>query len=303
MDYFDLHCDTIYECRRQRLGLAQNALALDLNRGASFSHWIQTFAFWITDDLRGDQAYQSFLDQFDYLTEQIRLNPTLALWDGFGHPGVCQVQLAVEGGAVLGGKLERIEQLKRRQVSLLTLTWNGENELASGAFAQGGMKPFGFDCVSMLEQAGIVIDVSHLNDASFSDLCHVAREPFVATHSNARAVCRHPRNLTDGQIQEIQSRSGLVGLNFYPVFVCEGGSAQPEDLLRHIDHFLALGCEDSLAFGSDFDGAELPAWLDGIEDIAKLHQTMVHYYGAAVTKKIFFENANRFFTKQRGVKS
>ena len=119
--------------------------------------------------------------------------------------------LTVEGGAVLGGRLDLIEELRRDGVRALTLTWNGANELGSGCETEEGLTPFGRRSVAALEQAGIAVDVSHLNDAGFRDLCAAAKRPFLATHSNARSICPVPRNLADWQICEIRDRGGIIG--------------------------------------------------------------------------------------------
>jgi membrane dipeptidase len=144
---------------------------------------------------------------------------------------------------------------------MLTLTWNGKNDIASGNDTADGMSDFGREAVRALEDHRIVVDVSHLNDAGFADLLHVATRPFVASHSNSRAVCPHPRNLTDAQFGEIRDRGGLVGINYYRAFIADvpaGKDVTFDQLSRHIDHFLSLGGEKVLALGSDFDGSDTP---------------------------------------------
>ena len=140
------------------------------------------------------------------------------------------------------------------------------------------------------------MDVSHLNEPSFWELCDFAEKPFIATHSNAKAVCNHPRNLTDDQIIEIRNRKGLIGLNFYLDFLAERTPVIMQNLFQHIGHFLNLGCQDVLAIGSDFDGATVPEWLCGIETVANLYENMVEYYGRDIANKIYFENAQNFFS-------
>lgn len=300
MRLFDLHCDTIYECLRLEQQLGANCLAIDLERGCAYDGWVQTFACWISDDLRGEDAWNDFLRQSAFFEQQLHAQQKLVRYNGQLVPGKCNAILSVEGGAVLGGKLERIGELAKRGVKMLTLCWNDKNELASGALAKGGFTEFGRQCIPELERSGIVVDVSHLNEQGFWELCELAKEPFIATHSNSAAVHRHPRNLTDDQVGEILSRGGLIGLNFYIKFLSRKRNPDFSVLKWHIDHFLELGCEDILALGSDFDGASMPDFLHGIERIANLYQSMVEYYGQKLADKILFENANRFFEHRMG---
>lgn len=296
MNYFDLHCDTIYECLKTNQQLDHNDLSIDLYRGQSCSNWVQTFAFWISDDLRGEAAYQDFLRQYDFFQSQLEQNTQLRLYDGKAFSNYCNAILSVEGGAVLAGKIERIQELSKRGIRMLTLCWNGENEIAGGALSQGRFTKFGKQVVKELEQQGIIVDVSHLNEPSFWELCDFAEKPFIATHSNAKAICNHPRNLTDDQIIEIRNRKGLIGLNFYLDFLAERTPVIMQNLFQHIDYFLNLGCQDVLAIGSDFDGATVPEWLCGIETVANLYENMVEYYGRDIVNKIYFENAQNFFS-------
>lgn len=110
-----------------------------------------------------------------------------------------------------------------------------------------------------MERQNIIVDVSHLNDEGFADLCKIASKPFIATHSNSRAICGHSRNLTDAQFCEIRDRGGIVGLNYYRNFIVDGGETTSiSDLLKHVHHFLELGGENTIALGSDFDGSGHP---------------------------------------------
>ena len=158
---------------------------------------------------------------------------------------------------------------------MLTLTWNGGKRAGPGGDGSGrrGAYPFGRQVVPALEQAGILVDVSHASPELFWDVMALAKKPVVASHSNAKAVCGHPRNLTDEQFTAIRDAGGLVGLNFYKGFLNDRPEqAAMEDVLRHAEHFLSLGGEDTLAMGSDFDGAALPADMPGLEAVPQLYE-------------------------------
>ena len=182
----------------------KNRFHLDLKRGKRLDRWSQCFAVWIPDELRGKAA----MTLFDGCCEKFRRE--LAPYRSETFSPV----LTVEGGAVLGGKLANLEKLADRGVKMMTLTWNGENELGGGADTALGLTPFGREALKEMERLSIVADVSHASDALFYDVAEIAEKPIVASHSNARAVCPHRRNLTDRQFQILRDKGGLVGLNF-----------------------------------------------------------------------------------------
>jgi len=147
-----------------------------------------------------------------------------------------------------------------------------------------------------MEKLGIVTDVSHLSDRSFYDLCEFSDAPFIASHSDARAVHNEVRSLTDDQIKIIIERGGLIGLNFYDRFL--GGNGGREELLRHTEHMLSLGAEDVISIGSDYDGCRIKPELRGIEKIPSICVYLEENgIPEEICKKIFFENAAHFFEK------
>lgn len=296
MDWFDLHCDTVYECLRQGKGLGENDLHLDLRRGIrAFDRWVQTFAFWIPDGLSEWEQFELYRQELACFREQEKKNAALVPYEGAAEEGKCSYLLAVEGGSVLGDDLHRLTGLKEDGIRLLTLTWNGANRIGGGAKSGERLTAFGKAAVRETERLGILIDVSHLNRETFWDVCNVAQKPFLATHSNADAVCPQERNLTEEQIREICSRGGLIGLNLYPPFVTGGQTYQPADFLRQIEYFLRAGAAAHLAIGTDFDGAAMPAWINGAESIEILRQSVVEWFGEKICRAIFYENAARFY--------
>lgn len=329
----DLHCDTLtalspedaplLEALRDpaRRGDAAACLAarvretdtLDLP-GHHFSlsaipegvSWCQCCAVFVPDGLSREEAAayydlhkNSFYRQMEALSDKVLPCRTAADIEAAWAQGKAAAVLTVENGSVLAGRPERVETLARDGVRMMTLTWNGENEIGSGNVTDHGLSPFGKEAVRELERQGILIDVSHLNDKGFDDLLEIARKPFAASHSNARAVCRHKRNLTDNQIREMVRRGCLIGLNYYNTFLREDGQpASPEDLRRHVEHFLELGAENCLALGSDADGADLPAWLDGPEKFAGLYQLLLDWgLTPSQADGVLWRNALTFFQR------
>lgn len=184
----------------------------------------------------------------------------------------------------------------------MTLTWNGENELGSGNVTDRGLTDFGRAAVREMERCGILIDISHLNDAGLADVFETAERPFLATHSNARAICAHKRNLTDVQIKEMVRRGCLIGLNYYGRFLRDRGEVRSlDDVYRHVAHFFDLGARRNLALGSDFDGAALPPCLDSAEKTVDFYEYLLSRgVSQADADGIFFENARAFLRKNLG---
>lgn len=181
---------------------------------------------------------------------------------------------------------------------MLTLTWNGTCEFGDGAMVTHpkGLTEFGRKAIPKLEQHRIVVDISHASEPLFYDVAEIASKPLVASHSNAKAVCNHPRNLTNEQVQIIKQSGGLIGLNFHPPFLKEDGIATVDDLIAHTEHFLSLDTQDSLAIGSDFDGADLPREICGIEGIYAVFERFLQLgYSETLLNKIFYTNAQKFF--------
>lgn len=176
---------------------------------------------------------------------------------------------SIEGGEILQGSLERFAEFDAAaRVRMIALTWNFENEIGHPAKngPEGGLKPFGLSLVREMNRKGVLCDVSHLNEAGFWDVIEHSTLPPVASHSNARALCEHTRNLTEAQIRAVIEKKGYIGVNFYSAFLASGRAATLEDVYRHVDAILQLGGEDVVGFGSDFDGID--AWPEGLANPA-----------------------------------
>jgi membrane dipeptidase len=158
-----------------------------------------------------------------------------------------------------------------------------------------GLTPLGEDLVRACNALGVMIDLSHLNEAGFNDVARISTRPLVATHSNAHAVTPSSRNLTDRQLAQIRDSGGLVGLNYATCFLRPDGRESADmgwdPMLRHLDHLLAHLGEDHVGFGSDFDGATLPAPLGDVTGLPAFQQALrAHGYGEALLRKLCHEN-------------
>ena len=286
MNYFDLHCDTPYECYFKKQDFFKNSLAVSGEKGAVFDNWKQVFALWIRDDLDEPyRLYKAILRDFKEKLSKKTDNLT--------------PYFSVEGGAVLEDDTHRLYALKEDGVRILTLTWNGENRIAGGSKTDKGLTDFGKRVIREMNGLKMLCDLSHLNEKSFYSAVELADYP-LATHSNCKAVFDCPRNLSDNQLKLIAEKGGIVGLCLYPKFL---GGEVFDRLYRNIYHLLELGMENNIAVGSDFDGADMAAELCDISKIpllrAKLHEKGL---SETVLDKIFYKNAENYletFDKRR----
>lgn len=313
MPLFDLHCDTLtrslyppFETETETLDNPKFHLAL--SKVPSGTKWVQCFAVFVPDGLRGEEAAaffgrwaSSFHRQAEAHKDRLAACRTFSELQGALDAGKFAALLTVEGGAALAGRLERVRTLYDAGVRMMTLTWNGENELASGHDTRKGFTSFGREAVAEMERLGMIVDVSHLNDRGVEELLGFAGKPFAASHSNARAVCGHRRNLPDPFLREMIRRECLIGLTYAQPFLSSDGQGGLDDLYRHVCHFLELGAERCIALGSDYDGAGIHPELDSVEKSLGIGAYLAaHGIPEKTAEDIMFGNAWRFFRKQMG---
>ncbi len=307
LELFDLHCDSLGIYKKEGTDFLSERTHFSLRELDRFQRLCQTMAIFIPDTLRGEEAFRYCTEHHRYVLQLLKNQSDIVEMARSAddirriiQTKKCAILLAVEGGAALAGSMEHLDTLADMGVKMLTLVWNGDNELGSGhAGHGGGLTSFGKQVVRRMEEVDMVVDVSHLNDQGFADLCSVATKPFIATHSNLRSVCKHPRNLTEAQFTEIVERKGLVGLNLFKPFLSDSQRGTKEDVLRHLYRMLELGGEDIIACGSDFDGAEVDETLNTPVKWATCAEYLVQEgIPEPVVRKIFFENALRFFATQ-----
>ena len=305
----DLHCDTLTDCPGYTNTGNPDTLddpkrVLSLSAIPADVHWAQFFAIFVPDEEKGENAigyYEknrlNFERQIALFSDRVAKCRNAQDMEAAWAAGKTAAFLTVENGNILAGDISRIKTIAEQGVCALTLVWNGENEIGSGHTTDHGLSNFGKQAVKELEKQNIIIDVSHLNDHGFEDLLEIAEKPFVATHSNARAVCSHKRNLTDDMIAEMVKRGCLIGLNYYTEFICEGGNvAGLDDLYRHVSHFAELGAMKNLALGSDFDGATLPECLSSPAKATGFYEYLLSRgVSQADADGVFYKNAQRFF--------
>lgn len=303
---FDAHCDTVSRCWREYEGLDSNSGMISLNRTAGFGRYCQFFALWTADGHTGypsggdsvERAYRALLrcfkDQMARNGDRIVQCRTADEAELANAQGRAAAFLSVEGGELLGCDPARLPQAAADGVTAINLTWNHANAL-SGAHAdqpERGLSAIGRLFVEKMEDLHILVDVSHLSEAGFWDVAEMARRPFIASHSNAKSVWNHTRNLTDGQINAIIKNQGVVGLNFYTEFV--GGGRDLDMVRAHLDCILELGGAGNVALGGDWDGCDTIADLPVIDSLPRLYEHLLrHGYKETVVQDLFYNNLMR----------
>lgn len=184
--------------------------------------------------------------------------------------------LSLEGADAIEGDLGKLRNLYRLGVRAMGLTWNTSNEVADGILDNRGigLTKFGEEVVVEMNRLGMIIDVSHLSEKSFWDVLDLSKSPIMASHSNVKSICNHPRNLTDEQIIAIVRNNGIIGVTFVRDFTCKENPTI-DSLLLHIEYILELGGINNIGLGSDFDGA---ITLIGLEDASKLYNLVNALY-------------------------
>lgn len=301
---FDLHCDTLGRAIDENRSLISKDFHVEVEKGLKYDKWVQCFAIFIPDDYRGNKAFSLFNKAKDKLEKEskafqskLKICKEVKSIDLLQN-NICDVLFTVEGGAVLGGKLENLDYLHKCGVKMMTLTWNGRCEIGDGVGEENpkGLTEFGLEVIKKMEELKIVIDISHASDTLFYDVAENTKLPFAASHSNSRTVCVDKRNLTDDQFKTIVERQGIVGINFCKYFLNSEKDANIYDIIKHVDYFLSLGGENNLCLGSDFDGTDMPDGIVGIESMENLYEAFLKIgYREDLVKDIFFNNAYNFF--------
>lgn len=311
---FDLHADTVDSLSMRSHkpysdfvdnytgDLMRNNGELSADRMAGMA-WAQCYAIWLPDE--GDISHLSFYReavswfkrQMETYSDTFGQARSIAEAVDIMAQGKIAAILTVENAACADEGLEVVDEFARDGVVIAGITWNGENVLGSGNdHPEKGLTELGRSYVAALENHNIVVDVSHLNDAGFWDVAEVATKPFIATHSNARAICDVPRNLSDEMFATLLKQGGLAGLNFNQGFVRKDGTLYDFDqLAAHVEHWLELGGEDAIALGSDRDGAEVPKWLADAALQPYLYERFSERLGGTIADKLFSGNVQRFF--------
>ena len=330
MNLIDMHCDTIslihtnskghsfqkdgttnssYEnVIEEKMNLKKNDLHVDLEKLRLANAKAQFFALFVEYDYLKkikqtpynyfNLMYETLMKNLDENKDSIAIARNYDEMEKNFNENKISAFLTIEEGGAIEGKLERIEEVYNKGVRLITITWNHENEIGyphvRPEFKEKGLKAFGLEVVEKMNELGMIVDVSHLSDLGFYDVARISKKPFIATHSNARFITNHSRNLTDDMIKVLANKGGVTGINFCSAFIGNTSMAMIDDMVKHIKHIKNVGGIESIALGSDFDGIDCPVEIKDVSEMGKL-AIKLEQEGFTIDEieKIYYKNALR----------
>lgn len=299
----DLHCDTLSRIAlvNPDMRLAQNALHLDVAKMRRGGYEAVVFALfpWFGEEGPMEDAPQRVRRIRRRAAEEIERCPELRIvktrldWAQARHEGRIAVMFSLEGGEGAGDTGD-LAELYDFGVRIVNPVWNRPNALGFPALGDTdrGLTAYGREVVEWMESAGMIVDVSHLSDAGVRDVAGMTHKPFIASHSDARALCDHPRNIPDPFIRAVAQSGGVVGINTYGPHL--GPDRAPRDaIIAHIRHVYVVGGAECPAIGADFDGDPQMA-LPGAGEMAALPGLLAEAgFTAREVEKILTGNAAR----------
>lgn len=267
----DMHCDTVIEgWRHPEKSIVDGDFSVNLDLLYNDGSLVQFFALYLSrielktmspmellDSLYG--YYENMLREHADLIEPVYKYEDIVKNQKADKPSAL---LTIEDGVFLEGQMERLYKAYDMGVRLVTILWNFENSVGypssdNQAEHEKGLKPFGIEVVEEMNRLGMIVDVSHLSEGGFYDVAKYSKKPFVASHSCARALCNHRRNLTDKQLKTLGTAGGVAGVNFERSFLKVGSNrATFDQILQHLKYMVDKAGIDGVGFGSDFDGIE-----------------------------------------------
>ena len=325
MKVIDMHCDTIggmYMWNKKESHIDKNDMNIDLEKMKKGDYMAQCFAMFVPFNVENPfEVCMGMIDRF--YTEMEANSDVIGIARNYddivrnNEEGKMSAILTIEEGGVTKGNLAYLRDYYPLGVRMITLTWNFENGVGFPNFkrpenkdekphfknphTKDGLTPYGIEMVKEMNRLGIIIDVSHLSDAGFYDVLKYTTGPFVASHSNARAVCNHCRNLTDDMIRELAKRGGVTGINYAADFLREVPDGEDNfsyiaDMVKHIKHIAEVGGIDCVGLGSDFDGISQNLEMKDASYLPQLADALrAEGFSEEDIEKVFYKNVLRVF--------
>lgn len=309
----DCHCDTLTELYNKNASLYENGQHFDIKRQIALGGGLQFCAIYVPTEVfryQGGLRYTlCLLDKYNQEIKKLHENGIDVLQVRTAEDAANVLKhkaatlLAIEEGGAIDGSLEALRCLYELGVRAMTLTWSNRNDIADGINEEAtgsGLTLFGKQVVAEMNRLGMLVDVSHISTAGFWSVIETSTKPIIATHSNAKSLCSHPRNLNDEQIKTLAQNGGLAGITFAGQFLEEDWrNACIESVYKHIDYMLNLiGNDDHIGFGSDFDGISHPPYnIQGVQDYKPLIEYLSKYYSDETINKITHQNVINLLQK------
>lgn len=280
----DTHCDTlgglIQPAQRgvapKRLGEVSEKRQVEIPKMLEGGLDCQVFAMYTgTQEVQVDALFKAmrmadafYQDVETYSDKFVAVTKVDEIIKAHNAGKVCGV-LSLEGAEPLMGNIGLMRIMYRLGVRMISFTWNWRTPFADGLSARrtgGKLTDLGVQAVEEMDKLGIILDVSHITDSCFWDIAEIKKTPFIASHSNCRALCDSPRNLTDDMIKALAEDDGVMGMNFLSGFIAKEG-ANLEKMIDHVDHIVKLVGPNHVSLGADYDGG---GGCPGLEDSSKL---------------------------------
>lgn len=320
MQHIDMHCDSIEQIvlfDHDQKDLYHSSLTMvDFERMKKQGQMAQFFAAWLlpqrifeyhkvplmTDHVYVQQCHDELVRNVEKHSDIIAMAYTGEDIENNWKAGKMSAVFTVEDGRDIDGKLERLKEYHDMGVRALSLTWNSYNCFGAPnskdpILMHDGLTEWGKTAVRYMQELGILVDVSHLSEGGFWDVYNLVDKPFVATHSNARAIAPHQRNLSDDQLRALAAKGGCAGINFGPDFL----NADPTDpnqtaerMAEMAQYMVNVAGIDTVAIGSDFDGIHGNLEIDSCDKMGLLEEALRKKgFSDDDIEKIFYKNVLR----------
>lgn len=319
MKYIDLHCDTLMkipDSTGTQTLLSNTIASIDFNRMSKAKTMAQFFAIFLIQKEMFEEVKRKPIDDdtyinncINYLKKSVEENKD-SISMAYNYEDIIKndsenkasAVLTIEDGRSVDGSFEKLKKYYDMGIRLITLTWNFENCFGypnsdDSLIMNAGLKNFGKEAVEYMNDLGMIVDVSHLSDGGFYDVAKICKKPFIASHSNSRALSPHRRNLTDDMIRVIAAKGGIIGINFSPTFLNEDPkvrNSRIEVMVKHMNYIRNKGGDDILALGTDFDGVTGNLEIDSIDKVPMLFDALKkNGWSEDLIEKFAYKNALR----------
>ena len=266
----------------------------------------ETFSSKVDFDVNGPMEYADLIfDKIEALVDKnkryLSIARTPADLYADKRQGRRSIMLGIENGLALNGQLQNLAHFAQRGIVYMTLCHNGDNDIcdsARGCNTHHGVSQFGQQVIREMNRLGIMVDLSHAAEKSFYDALDISSEPIACSHSSCRALCDHPRNLTDAQMRALAAKGGVMQVTMYNGFLVKDGEATVADALRHLEHAIQVMGIDHVGIGTDFDGDGGIRGLASSSDLINLtRQLLARRYSERDIQKIWGGNFLRVMSQ------
>lgn len=314
----DSHCDTPMEFPINQLNILErnNNIKVDIPKMFDGKVDAQFMAVYIPQGELTEEAHaeavaycqakiadiKEQIAKGSYAVEQLTDSAKLKTIKQQGKKGI---YIAIENGYAIGTTTALLKEYRDLGVSYITLCHNGDNlicDSAKGKATHGGVSQFGREVIEQMNQLGIMVDLSHASEESFYQAIEISKSPIILSHSSCRALCNHPRNLTDKQIKALAKSGGVMQICIYRYFLNEQGEADTQTIVEHIEHVVNLVGIDYVGIGSDFDGGGGVDGCNATNQLINITKMLINRgYGDTDLEKLWGGNILRVLNQTKNI--